>query len=162
MTARVRPKSAPESTMAKPELTPGTDELYSVNDLAIELGITARAIRFYEAKGLISPQRVGTQRVLTRADRARLLLILRGKRLGFSLADVAEYLNLYDADPNQIEQMRLLMARVRDRRQLLERQRQDLDETLADLADIEEQILAALRQKKLALSSPAKPTPPNR
>ncbi|MBX6742408.1 MAG: MerR family transcriptional regulator, partial [Acetobacteraceae bacterium] len=69
-------------------------ELYTVNQLAAELGITGRAIRFYEAKGLIAPRRAGTTRVFDRRDRARLLLVLRGKRLGFSLAEIREFLDL--------------------------------------------------------------------
>lgn len=77
-------------------MAPG--RLYTVTELAAELGMTARAIRFYEDKGLITPQRAGTTRVYSSRDRARMILILRGKRLGFSLGTIREYLDLYDAD----------------------------------------------------------------
>ncbi len=80
--------------------------LYSVSQLARQLGVTARTIRFYEDKHLINPQRAGTTRVYTHRDRARLVLILRGKRLGFSLREIKEFLDLYDADPQHHLQTR--------------------------------------------------------
>jgi DNA-binding transcriptional MerR regulator len=119
-------------------------ELLTVNQLAEALGITPRAIRFYEAKGLVAPRRVGTMRVFTRRDRARLQLILRGIRLGFSLAEVAEYLHLYDVDPTQVEQTRLLRDKVATRIAALEAQRRDLDEALAELRGIAAQADAVL------------------
>ncbi len=122
-----------------------TDQaLYSVNQLAGELGITPRAIRFYEASGLIAPRRVGTTRVFDRRDRARLLLVLRGKRLGFSLGDIREYLDLYDSDRSQKSQMHRLLELTRRRVAKLERQRRDLEQTLLELRDIERQAAAAL------------------
>ncbi|MBI1736448.1 MAG: MerR family transcriptional regulator, partial [Candidatus Rokubacteria bacterium] len=75
-----------------------TKELLTVNEIAGELGVTPRALRFYETKGLILPLRAGTTRVYTRRDRGRLMLILRGKRLGFSLVEIKEYLDLYNTD----------------------------------------------------------------
>ncbi|MBX9698704.1 MAG: MerR family transcriptional regulator [Acetobacteraceae bacterium] len=119
-------------------------ELFTVNQLAEELGVTPRAIRFYESKGLIAPRRVGSMRVFTRRDRARLLLILRGIRLGFSLAEVGEYLDLYDLDPTQRGQVRLLRGKVATRIAALEAQRRDLDQALAELRDIAAQADAAL------------------
>ncbi|CAH2604692.1 Predicted transcriptional regulator LiuR of leucine degradation pathway, MerR family [Rhodovastum atsumiense] len=118
--------------------------LYSVNQLAEELGVTPRAIRFYEAKGLITPQRVGQARVFDRRDRARLLLVLRGKRLGFSLGEIKDYLDLYDADRTQAGQLRLLLAGTEARIAALEAQRRDLDQALAELRDIQAQARAAL------------------
>ncbi|MDH3593253.1 MAG: MerR family DNA-binding transcriptional regulator [Rhodospirillales bacterium] len=112
-------------------------KLYTVTELAEALGVTPRALRFYEDKGLVTPQRAGTTRVYTHRDRGRLALILRGKRLGFSLREVGEWLDLYDADPNQGEQMRLLVAKVHERIAGLERQRDDLEETLSELREIE-------------------------
>lgn len=120
-------------------------ELFTVNQLAEALGITPRAIRFYESKGLIAPRRVGSMRVFARRDRARLLLILRGIRLGFSLAEVREYLDLYDLDPSQREQTRLLHGKVAARIAALEAQRADLDQALAELRDIAAQAEQALR-----------------
>lgn len=119
--------------------------LYSITELAEELGVTARAIRFYEAKGLLDPQRVGANRVYGYRDRARLLLILRGKRLGFSLALIQEYLDLYDADPTHRQQLAHLLAGARRRIDELEGQRRDLELTLEELREIEDQVLAAMQ-----------------
>ena len=127
-----------------------THRFYSIAELARELGVTARAIRFYEAKGLLEPQRAGSTRVYTYRDRARLLIILRGKRLGFSLAQVQQYLDLYDADPTHKEQLVHLLRNARRRIDELEHQRRDLELTLEELRDIEEQVLAAMRGSEIA------------
>lgn len=121
-----------------------TRQLYTVNQLAEELGVTPRAIRFYEAKGLIAPARAGTTRVFEKRDRARLMLVLRGKRLGFSLAEIREYLDLYDAGRGQAGQVSLLLQKTRDRIAELQQQRRDLEQTLSELRDIESQAEAAL------------------
>ncbi len=121
-----------------------TDTFFSVTELARDLSITPRTVRFYEDKGLISPRRAGNIRVYTKRDRARMVLILRGKRLGFSLREIKEYLDLYDVDPTQIEQIRLLLKKVRTRLDMLEDQRLALEESLVELKEIEEQTLAAL------------------
>ncbi|HEY4202449.1 MAG TPA: MerR family DNA-binding protein [Devosiaceae bacterium] len=115
-------------------LEPDSRDLFAIADLAREFGISTRAIRFYEAKGLIAPERVGATRVFRRRDRARLILILRGKRLGFSLRDIADYLGLYDADRNQ--QVTLLGERVAQRLASLEQQLTDLKTTIAELREI--------------------------
>ena len=81
------------------------EKLYSVAELAKELGITTRTLRFYEDRGLITPQRAGTARIYSRRDRGRMIIILRGKRLGFSLREIKEYLNLYDHDRTHTEQL---------------------------------------------------------
>ena len=114
--------------------TPDKRDLFAIADLAKEFGISTRAIRFYEAKGLLSPERVGATRVFRRRDRARLILILRGKRLGFSLRDISDYLSLYDA--NRSQQVHLLTAKVDERLALLEAQLQDLQTTIAELREI--------------------------
>lgn len=123
------------------------EKLSTITELGRELGITPRAIRFYEDKGLILPQRAGTTRVYAARDRARLILILRSKRLGFSLREIREWLDLYDADPDQIEQTRLLVGKSRRRIAELERQRVDLETTLAELRDIEAAAIEHLRAK---------------
>lgn len=125
----------------------GATRMYSVTELARELGVTPRALRFYEDKGLLRPQRVGGTRVYLSRDRARLILILRGKRLGFSLREISEYLDLYDADPMQRTQIDRLLDFVRERVHLLEQQREALEETLAELRDIEQLALDAIAQK---------------
>jgi DNA-binding transcriptional MerR regulator len=119
-------------------------QLYSVNQLADELGVTPRTIRFYEESGLISPRRAGANRVFDRRDRARLVLILRGKRLGFSLGEIREYLDLYDCNHGQVVQVRLLLDLTRQRIAELEKQRADLNQTLAELRSIARQAEAAL------------------
>jgi DNA-binding transcriptional MerR regulator len=119
-------------------------QFYSVTQLARDLGVTARTIRFYEDKGLISPRRAGNNRVYTLRDRARMILILRGKKLGFSLREIKEYLDLYDADPTHAKQLRLLLKAVRDRIAQLEDQRIALDEALGELREVEAQTHNAL------------------
>ena len=109
-------------------------DLFAIADLAKEFGISTRAIRFYEAKGLLAPERVGATRIFRRRDRARLILILRGKRLGFSLRDISDYLSLYDADRSQ--QVNLLLEKVDQRLASLERQRDDLETTISELREI--------------------------
>lgn len=110
-------------------------DLFAIADLAQEFGISTRAIRFYEARGLLHPERVGGTRVFRRRDRARLILILRGKRLGFSLRDISDYLSLYDAH-SQTAQVNLLVQKVDERLQLLEQQLGDLQTTIAELRAI--------------------------
>jgi DNA-binding transcriptional MerR regulator len=127
----------------KPELD--SKDLFAIADLAREFGISTRAIRFYESKGLLSPERVGATRIFRRRDRARLILILRGKRLGFSLRDISDYLSLYDADRTQ--QVSLLAEKVDERIALLERQRDDLETTIRELHEIKK--LADARAGKI-------------
>ncbi len=129
------------------EARPAMRELYTVNQLAEELGITGRAIRFYEAKGLIAPRRAGITRVFDRRDRARLILVLRGKRLGFSLAEIRDFLDLYDADRTQVAQVCLLLEKTRRRIKELERQRRDLEQTLDELHEVERQALELLQDR---------------
>jgi len=109
-------------------------DLFAIADLAREFGISTRAIRFYETKGLLSPERVGATRIFRRRDRARLILILRGKRLGFSLREISDYLGLYDADRNQ--QVTMLAEKVDERLKILEQQLSDLQTTIAELKEI--------------------------
>ncbi|PWC82437.1 MerR family transcriptional regulator [Azospirillum sp. TSH100] len=125
------------------------EQLYTVNQLAEELGITPRALRFYEVKGLLAPNRVGNNRVYTKRDRARLKLILRGKRLGFSLAEIREYLDLYNVNGG-VEQQKNLLKRVQKRLKDLAQQREDLEATVQELRDIEEQVNNTLAELKSA------------
>ncbi len=123
------------------------DKIYSVTELARELGVTPRTIRFYEDQGLIMPQRAGNTRVYSYRDRARMILILRGKRLGFTLRDIKEFLDLYVVDTTQIEQLQLLAAKVRARIALLEEQRIAVEQTLTELKDVERMTADALAAK---------------
>jgi DNA-binding transcriptional MerR regulator len=120
------------------------ETLYSVTELAELLEVTPRTIRFYEQKDLISPQRAGKTRVYTHRDKARLQLILRGKRLGFSLAEIKEYLDLYEIDRTQQSQLHLLLTKVNKRIASLEAQQRDLQQTLAELYQVQTEAKQAL------------------
>jgi len=110
-------------------------ENYSIRDLSIEFDVTPRTLRFYEDKGLLSPERRGTQRLYSRRDKTRLSLILRGKRLGFSLADIRNWLELYDLDNGQVAQARMLVETSRERVDALKQQKKDIDRILTDLQE---------------------------
>ncbi len=130
------------------------DRLFTSPELAEAFGVTARALRFYETKGLLNPRRMGARRVYGHRDRARLQLILRGKRLGFSLAEIAEYLELYHADRAQVEQLKRLEAMVDQRLQALEQQRVALETTLEELGEIRLQVTDALKQRGVTPAPP--------
>jgi DNA-binding transcriptional MerR regulator len=117
--------------------------LYTVSELAAELGITPRAIRFYEDKGLISPRRAGGSRVFDYRDKGRLTLVLRVKRLGFTLDEIRDYLDLYRVDGRGIAQLKRGHRMILDRLRALEAQRGDLEKLLDDME--------ALRQETLRL-----------
>ena len=112
---------------------------YSISDLAREFGVTTRAIRFYEDEGLLRPGRSGRQRVYRTRDRVRLKLILRGKRLGFSLNEVGEIINMYDSNPGEAGQLRYFLEQIRQRRETLKQQQHDIDVTRQELDTIEAQ-----------------------
>lgn len=121
-----------------------TEQFLTVTQLAEELGLTPRALRFYESKGLISPGRVGTTRIYSTRDRARLILIQRGKQIGFSLQQIKSFLDLYDIDGTQQKQMNSLLRSVRERIAVLEEQKQAIDQTLFELKKVEEEAEARL------------------
>jgi DNA-binding transcriptional MerR regulator len=124
----------------------GCEPRLAIGELAGEFGLTHRTIRHYEDEGLLSPERIGSARVYGRRDRARLALICRGKRLGFSLAEIKEFLNLYDTDDARIEQMRYMRTIARRRISALEQQLADVKQTLAELCTIDTQISEHLRR----------------
>ena len=121
-------------------------KLWTISELADELNFTTRTIRFYEDKDLLRPQRLGANRVFNYQDRARLHLILRGKRLGFSLEEIKEFIELYktEVNPNQTEQIDYLLQRVRAKVATLRQQQQDLAMTIDELNHIETLCLAEL------------------
>jgi DNA-binding transcriptional MerR regulator len=127
-----------------------SDPRLAIGELAGEFGLTHRTIRHYEDEGLLSPERIGSARGSARVyghrDRARLALICRGKRLGFSLAEIKDFLNLYDTDDAQIEQMRYMRNIARRRISALEQQLADVKQTLAELCTIDTQISEHLRR----------------
>jgi DNA-binding transcriptional MerR regulator len=120
---------------------------YSIGELAAAFDITPRSIRFYEDEGLLSPERAGLARIYSHRDRARLALICRGKRLGFSLAEIREFLGLYDREQGQVEQMTYFLGRARARRAALETQLVDVQQTIEDLKGIETEIVTFLKRE---------------
>ena len=112
-------------------------EFCTISDLAKEFDVTTRTIRFYEDQNLISPLRKGTRRLFRARDRTRLKLILRGKRLGFTLAEISEIVDMYDAAPGEVGQLRLLISKIEGRRAQLQQQMQDIEATLSDLSEVE-------------------------
>lgn len=132
---------------------PVADHLYTVTQLGKDLGVTPRTIRFYEDKGLVAPRRAGTTRIYTLRDRARMIIILRGKRLGFTLREIKEYLALYDVDQTQEKQVRMLLGLLQSRIHRLEEQRIALDQTLEELHAIQ-----AEAETALATATPQKAT----
>jgi DNA-binding transcriptional MerR regulator len=111
-------------------------ETFTISDLADEFALTTRAIRFYEDHGLITPARKGTRRVYAQRDRVRLKLVLRGKRLGMSLTEIAEILDLYDADKSERSQLLKFLEVLDKRRELLEQQREDIDVVIQEIDGI--------------------------
>lgn len=112
----------------------GGQRTWGIAQLVEDFGVTARTIRFYEDRGLLAPRRRGQQRVYEVRDRVRLALVLRGRRLGFSLGEIATIVDMYDAEPGEAGQLRYLLDQIAARRLDLERRRRDIDETLAELA----------------------------
>ena len=125
----------------------GSDQqTYTIGALAAEFGLTLRTIRFYEDEGLLTPTRAGTVRVYSRRDHARLALICRGKRLGFSVSEIKQFLDLYNHDTVQAEQMHYLLAHTEGRIASLKQQAIDVQQTIAELETIAREIVAHLNK----------------
>lgn len=127
-------------------------ERFSISDLSREFDVTTRTIRFYEGEGLISPTRRGQTRIYSARDRVRLRLILRGKRLGFSLSEIKEIIDLYDEAPGEAGQLRHFLAKIAERRRQLAQQREDIEVTLDELATV----AARCHERLGELEGPAK------
>lgn len=128
-------------------MLPGMAETFGIADLAREFGVTTRTIRFYEDQGLIAPARRGQRRVYGARDRVRLRLIMRGKRLGFSLEDIRAMIDLYDVDPTETQQLRLFVDKIRERKAVLQAQQTDIAEALRELDGFEARSLALLADR---------------
>ncbi len=120
-------------SMITSRLSAADSRTYTISELAREFGVTPRALRFYEDKDLLHPARDGMMRVYSNRDRARLKLILRGKRVGLPLADIREILDLYDIGDGQRAQLRTSLAKFRKQADELSRQREDIDKALEEL-----------------------------
>lgn len=132
-----------------------TDRTYSISELAREFGCTARALRFYEDKGLLSPRRDGLTRVYFARDRARLTLILRGKRVGLSLIDIKEILDLYGEDPDSRHQNEVALNKFKSRIVALEAQREDIDQAINILKESIGRMETVLVPEKAPAARPA-------
>ena len=119
---------------------------YSISDLSKEFDITTRSIRFYEDQGLITPTRKGQTRIYNQRDRVRLKLILRGKRLGFSLAETGRLFELYDADKSSAKQLATMMEIIAHKKAELNQQLDDIKAVLIELDDLEENCLKTLAE----------------
>lgn len=117
---------------------------YTISQLADEFQVTSRALRLYEEEGLLSPERVGTRRIFHERERVRLRLVLRGKRLGWSLSEIRELIDLYDSSHGEEAQLERMLEKLEDRREMLEVQKQDVELALADLKQIAGNAQAAL------------------
>ena len=124
----------------------GAQESYSISELSREFQVTTRTIRFYEDEGLLRPDRVGRQRVYSPGDRVRLKLILRGKRLGFSLSEIGDIIQMYDSTPGESGQLTYFIDRIQQRRHALQQQYDDIEVTLRDLNQIEKQCRQQLQR----------------
>jgi DNA-binding transcriptional MerR regulator len=134
------------ATVDAPAATAG--RTWTIAEIAEQFGVTHRTVRHYEDLGLISPERRGTTRVYHRRDRTRLNLILRGKRLGFPLEEIRTIIDMYDEQPGEAGQLTYLLGQIGERRAELERRRQDIEDSLAELADLERRCEADLRARR--------------
>jgi DNA-binding transcriptional MerR regulator len=137
----------PAAASAKSPASRDNQRIYSIAELSREFAITPRTIRFYEDEGLIKPRRQGMTRLYSSGDRTRLSWILRGKRLGFSLAEIRELLDLYQVDRTGVQQLRELLRRSRLHIADLERKRGDLDAHINEFKEVEAQVRAELRHR---------------
>jgi DNA-binding transcriptional MerR regulator len=119
---------------------------YAIGELAREFGITSRTLRLYEEEGLLDPQRDGTRRIYSERNRVRLRLILRGKRLGWSLSEIRESFDLYDSRLGEEAQLELMLSKLQLRRETLIAQRNDIDSALRDLDRVETDAIESLRE----------------
>ncbi|MBA3233341.1 MAG: MerR family DNA-binding transcriptional regulator [Propionibacteriales bacterium] len=131
-----------------------TGRSWTITEIAREFGVTLRTIRHYEAVGVISPERHGTARVFHQRDRVRLALVLRGRRLGFSLDEIAKIVNMYDAEPGEAGQLTYLLEQITVRRSELAQRRRDIDESLVELDSVERRCREDLEALRTVATSP--------
>ena len=145
----------PAASAAQNSAPRDSQRIYSIAELSREFAITPRTIRFYEDEGLIKPRRQGLTRLYSAGDRTRLSWILRGKRLGFSLSEIRELLDLYQVDRTGVQQLRELLRRSRLHVAELERRRRDLDAHIDEFRTVEAQVSAELARRGIDPESEA-------
>jgi DNA-binding transcriptional MerR regulator len=124
----------------------GVNKYYTITELTREFGVSTRTLRFYEDEGLINPERRGRTRLFRSADRRLIMEILRGRRIGFTIAEIREIIQVYRDPPGEAGQLRLLMKRVEEKRDELNQKRKDIEETLEELSNVEEACLTRLAE----------------
>ena len=122
------------------------DKFYTITELTREFGVSTRTLRFYEDEGLINPERRGRTRLFRPADRRLIQEILRGRRIGFTIAEIREIIKVYKDPPGEVGQLEMLMAKVSEKREDLRQKRRDIEETLAELDNVEEACLTRLAE----------------
>ncbi len=122
------------------------DKLYTITELTREFGISTRTLRFYEDEGLVYPERRGRTRLFRPSDRRIIQNILRGRRIGFTIAEIREIILAYREPPGELGQLNLMLKRVTEKRDELKQRRKDIDDTIAELDIIEEQALTRLAE----------------
>jgi DNA-binding transcriptional MerR regulator len=122
------------------------NKYYSITELTREFDISTRTLRFYEDEGLIHPERRGRTRLYRQADRHLIAQILRGRRIGFTIAEIREIVQVYDEPPGEVGQLKLLIKKVDEKRSDLRQKRKDIDETIGELDNIEESCLNRLAE----------------
>ncbi len=122
------------------------NKYYTITELTREFGVSTRTLRFYEDEGLIHPERRGRTRLFRSADRRLIMEILRGRRIGFTIAEIREIIQVYKDPPGESGQLRLLMKRVEEKRDELRQKRKDIDDTLEELSNVEEACLTRLAE----------------
>jgi DNA-binding transcriptional MerR regulator len=140
--------------------TPPGGPSYTISQLAKEFALTTRAIRFYEDCGLVSPRRAGSARVYGERERVRIKLILRGKRLGLSLAEIGELLDLYEVARNERAQLSKFLEMLAERRGRLLQQKEDIDATLAEIEGLERECRRRLKDQEARARAVAPPPVP--
>ena len=122
------------------------DKFYTITELTREFGVSTRTLRFYEDEGLINPERRGRTRLFRPADRRLIQEILRGRRIGFTIAEIREIIRVYKDPPGEVGQLEMLMIKVSEKREELRQKRRDIEETLAELDNVEEACLTRLAE----------------
>ncbi|MEO4040467.1 MerR family DNA-binding transcriptional regulator [Hoeflea sp. CAU 1731] len=122
---------------------------YTITELTREFGVSTRTLRFYEDEGLIHPERRGRTRLFKASDRHLIGEILRGRRLGFTIAEIREIIDIYKGPPGEIGQLELMMQRVAEKRDQLNQKRKDIEETLSELDNVDEACLARLAELRV-------------